>query len=155
MLKLLGNGGRVVGIDIDIRPHNRDSIEKHPLGDIVSLIQGSSIDEAVVYQAAQIARSAKSVMVVLDSNHTHEHVLRELELYAPLVTKGNYMVVYDTVVEFMEEDEIGDRPWSRGNNPLTAVRAFLENNQQFAIDESVDAKLLVSVGPSGYLKRIR
>src|SRR5262245_49385518 len=101
MLALLGGPGRVIGIDVDIRPHNRRNIEAHPLAERVVLVQGSSVDEAVVRQVSDFARVARRVMVVLDSNHTHEHVLRELEMYSPLVTAGHYLVVLDTVVADM------------------------------------------------------
>ena len=155
LLKLMGNGGKVLGIDIDIRPHNREAIEAHPMFEHVELMEGSSIDEALFEQVRQRAEGCKSVMVILDSNHTHEHVLREMELYSQLVTPGNYMVVFDTLVEDMPEDlGAGDRPWGVGDNPKTAVRAFLEHNDQFEIDKDIEAKLLITVAPDGFLRRV-
>jgi len=152
MLQLLSNDGRVLGIDIDIREHNRAEIEAHPMFERIDMIQGSSIDDAIAAQVAAIATEAKRVMVVLDSNHTHEHVLRELELYAPLVTKGCYLVVCDTLIEDMPEGSFPNRPWDKGDNPRTAVDAFLETTERFEVDTALDAKLQISVAPGGYLK---
>ena len=152
MLQLLSNDGRVLGIDIDIREHNRAEIEAHPMFERIDMIQGSSIVDAIAAQVAAIATEAKRVMVVLDSNHTHEHVLRELELYAPLVTKGCYLVVCDTLIEDMPEGSFPNRPWDKGDNPRTAVDAFLETTERFEVDTALDAKLQISVAPGGYLK---
>lgn len=154
MLKLLGNGGKVVGVDIDIRPHNRDSVESHPLAGDISLIQGSSVAPETVAQVEKHVRAAKRPLIILDSNHTHEHVRQELELYAPFVGKGSYLIVFDTVIELMTPSEIGDRPWAPGNSPMSAVDDFLKTNKRFEIDQEIDAKLLISVGPRGYLKCI-
>ncbi|MBV8668043.1 MAG: cephalosporin hydroxylase family protein [Candidatus Eremiobacteraeota bacterium] len=154
LLELLGGSGRVLGIDVEIRPHNRAAIEAHPLSARVQLVQGSSIDESVVAQAALQARQARRVMVVLDSNHTHEHVLRELELYSPLVTRGSYLVVFDTAIEHMPKSAFPDRSWGPGNNPATAIAAFLQTNRRFAVDGEIDCKLLLSVAPGGYLRCI-
>ncbi len=152
MLQLLGNNGRVLGIDIDIRDHNRAEIEAHPMFDRINMIQGSSIDEAIAAQVAEAAAKADRVMVVLDSNHTHEHVLRELELYAPLVTKDCYLVVCDTLIEDMPAGSFPERPWDKGDNPRTAVDAFLKTTDCFEVDTAIDAKLQISVAPGGYLK---
>ena len=152
MLQLLGNSGRVLGIDIDIRAHNRAEIEAHPMFDRIDMIQGSSIDDAIAQQAREAAANARRVMVVLDSNHTHEHVLRELELYAPLVTNGCYLVVADTLIEDMPAGSFPNRPWDKGDNPATAVDAFLKITHRFEIDTAKDAKLQISVAPGGYLK---
>ena len=152
LLRLIGNGGRVIGIDIDIRPHNRQAIEEHTLADAIHLIQGSSIDEATVEAVRAQMKGAKRIMVVLDSMHTADHVLRELELYSPFVTKGCYLIVFDTVIEFMPPETVADRPWGKGNSPYNAVQKFLEKTDRFRIDRSVDAKLQVSVAPRGYLE---
>ncbi|MDD1965676.1 cephalosporin hydroxylase family protein [Pseudomonas sp. NPDC090203] len=153
LLQLIGHG-EVIGIDIDIRQHNREAIEAHPMSHRVSMIQGSSIDPALVEQVrARVA--GKKVMVVLDSNHTHEHVLEELRLYAPLVSVDSYCVVMDTVVEDMPEDAFPDRPWGKGDNPKTAVWAYLKENDDFQIDVSVQNKLLITVASDGYLRRVR
>lgn len=154
MLELIGSPALVAGVDIEIRPHNRQAIEEHPLAHRIKLIEGSSIDPAIVAQVAKLAASAKRVMVILDSMHSHEHVARELELYSPMVTRDSYMVVFDTVVEFMPDDFFPDRPWGKGNNPWTALQEFLKTNHRFQIDAEYDSKLLISVAPGGYLKCI-
>jgi len=145
---------RVVGIDIDIRPHNRAAIESHPLSEYVTLIQGSSTAYDVIDQVAAITRNAHTVLVCLDSNHTHEHVLSELQAYAPMTTVGSYCVVFDTIVEDLPPEAIGNRPWSRGNSPKTAVHEYLQSHPEFEIDKHIDHKLLISVAPDGYLRRI-
>jgi cephalosporin hydroxylase len=155
MLELLGGDGLVVGVDVDIREHNRVEIERHPLSKRIRMVEGSSVDESVVRRVAAHAEGRPTVLVMLDSNHTHEHVLRELELYSPLVTPGSYLIVYDTVVEQMPEGTYPDRPWGRGNNPLTAVREFLSRNPDFEVDQEVEDKTLITVAPGGYLRRVR
>ena len=152
MLQLLGNDGRVLGVDIDIRDHNRVEIEAHPMFERIEMIQGSSIDGSTGDQVRMIAGGAKRVMVVLDSNHTHAHVERELELYAPLVTKDCYLVVCDTLIEDMPAGSFPDRLWDKGDNPATAVREFLTATDRFEVDAAIDAKLQISVAPGGYLK---
>ena len=151
MLELVGGEGYVIGIDIDIRKHNRTEIEAHPLSRRVRLIEGSSVDNAVVSQVREMVGEGKKVLVILDSNHTHEHVLRELELFSPFVREGSYLVVYDTLIEDMPVDLVGDRPWGPGNNPKTAVWEFLETNKRFKIDKDLEAKLSITVAPDGYL----
>lgn len=155
MLELLGGDRRVLGIDIDIREHNRAEIEKHLLFRRITMIEGSSIAPETMEEVRAIAKDSRSVMVVLDSNHTHEHVARELALYAPLVTKGSYLVVFDTIIEDLPEDFFPDRPWGKGNNPWTAVRRFLENTDRFVIDEELNNKLLITVAPDGYLRCVK
>jgi cephalosporin hydroxylase len=155
LLELIGGDSFVVGIDIDIRKHNRDLIEAHPMMKRIKLIEGSSLDSSIVDQVKRLAEGKKKVMVCLDSNHTHEHVLEELKLYAPLTSVGSYCVVFDTVVEDMPKDwEWGIRSWGVGNNPKTAVFEYLKDNDHFQIDKMIDNKLLISVAPDGYLKRI-
>lgn len=155
ILELIGNG-EVLGIDIDIREHNKREIERHPMFKRISMIQGSSIDDAIANEVREKARGKKQILVCLDSNHTHEHVLRELELYGPLVSKDSYIVVFDTIVEDLPEGYFSQkRPWGIGNNPKTAVEEFLKKNDSFIVDESIDHKLLISVAPGGYLKRIK
>lgn len=155
LLELIGKG-EVLGIDIDIREHNRREIEKHPMFRRIKMLQGSAIDETLVQQVSEEVKGKQTVLVVLDSNHTHEHVLQELKLYAPFVTPGSYLVVFDTIVEDLPEGYFKEtRPWGLGNNPKTAVWEFLKNNDQFVIDTAVDNKLLISVAPEGYLKRIK
>jgi len=154
ILELIGKG-EVLGIDIDIRDHNRKEIEAHPMFKRISMIEGSSVSEEIVEQVRQVAQGKKKILVSLDSNHTHEHVLKELELYHPFVTKDSYLVVFDTIVEDLPADFEWNRPWSKGNNPKTAVWEFLKNCDDFVIDESIHNKLLITVVPDGYLKRIK
>ena len=146
---------KVLAVDIDIRAHNRAAIEAHPMASRIQMIQGSSIAPEVVDQVKKIAAAYRTVLVCLDSNHTHEHVLGELKAYAPLVTKGSYCVVFDTIVEDLSAEMFTDRPWGPGDNPKTAVQEFLKSHPEFQTDTSIDHKLLISVAPSGYLKRVR
>jgi cephalosporin hydroxylase len=146
---------RVIGVDIDIRAHNRTAIEAHPMVKRITMIDGSSVDPAVLAQVQHAASGRERVLVCLDSNHTHAHVLAELEAYAPLTTVGSYCVVFDTVIEDLPAGTYPDRPWGPGNNPKTAVREYLESHPEFEVDEPIDDKLLISVAPGGYLKRVR
>lgn len=146
---------KVIGVDIDIRAHNRAAIEAHPMANRITMIQGSSIDPAIVGQVKAEVAGAKTVLVCLDSNHTHEHVFAELQLYAPMVSVGSYCVVFDTVIENMPKEMFPDRPWGPGDNAMTAVDAYLEEQPGFQIDELMDAKLQISVAARGYLKRVR
>jgi cephalosporin hydroxylase len=157
---------RVLGVDIDIRQHNRDAIEAHPMARRIDMIQGSSIDPGIVERVHAAALGHERVMVILDSNHTHDHVLAELEAYAPLVTPGSYCIVFDTVVEDLPAGSYPDRPWDKGNNPKTAAWEYLRlldsegrkaaDGQDLAleIDRELEGKLLVTVAPDGYLKRV-
>lgn len=145
---------KVLGLDIDIRAHNREAIESHPMSSRIQMIQGSSIDPNIVAQVHEIAKDYKTVLVCLDSNHTHEHVFAELEAYAPLTSVNSYCVVFDTVVEDMPEGMFFDRPWGKGDNPKTAVWEYLKAHSEFEIDKSIENKLLITVAPDGYLKRV-
>lgn len=151
MLELIGKG-KVLGIDIDIREHNRTEIENHKMYKRITMIEGSSIDDSVVKQVYDFAKRKNNVLIFLDSNHTHDHVLKELILYSPLVTKGGYVVVFDTVIEDMPKSFFKNRPWCKGNNPKTAVWEFLKINKRFKIDKEIENKLLITVAPDGYLK---
>ena len=146
---------KVLGIDIDIRAHNRAAIEAHPMATRIQMIQGSSIASEIIAQVIAVAQDYNRVLVCLDSNHTHEHVLAELQAYAPLTSVGSYCVVFDTIVEDMPKDMFPDRPWGPGNNPKTAVREYLKSHPEFEIDKQIDHKLLISVAPDGYLRRVR
>lgn len=143
----------VLGVDIDIRPHNREAIEAHPMFRRITMIQGSSVAPKIIEQVKARAASKKRVLVCLDSNHTHDHVLAELEAYAPLVSVGSYCVVFDTIIEDMPADMFRDRPWGKGNNPKTAVWKFLGVHPEYEIDKNLQHKLLITVSPDGYLKR--
>ncbi len=155
MLELLGGEGEVLGIDIDIRAHNRPLIENHPMFKRITMIEGSSIDEEIAKQVYTFAEQKKQVLVALDSNHTHEHVLKELKLYSPLVKKGSYIVVFDTIAEDVPEDLYANRPWTRGQNPKTAVWEFLQSNDRFVMDKEIENKLLITVSYDGYLQCIK
>ena len=145
---------KVVGVDIDIRPHNRKALDDHPLRFKMELVEGSSIDPAIITQVRSHAEGVERVLVSLDSNHTHEHVLAELNAYADLVSVGSYCIVFDTVVEDLPAGSFPDRPWDVGNNPKTAVHEWLKSHSEFGIDKDMDRKLLISVAPDGYLKRV-
>lgn len=145
---------KVLGVDIDIRAHNRLAIEAHPMASRIKLIEGSSIAPDVVAQVHEVAAGYQQVLVCLDSNHTHDHVLAELRAYAPLTAVGSYCVVFDTFVQDMPDGLFPDRPWGRGNNPKTAVQEFLNSCSNFKIDEDIHNKLMITAAPDGYLKRI-
>lgn len=156
---------RVLGVDIDIRAHNRAAIEAHPMAHHIHMLQGSSIAPDLIAKVQAVARNHKRTLVILDSNHTHEHVLAELEAYAPLVTPGSYCVVFDTVVEDLEGSSYPDRPWGKGDNPKTAVWEYLKRLKaggrkaadgaplEFEIDSEFEDKLMITVGPDGFLRR--
>jgi cephalosporin hydroxylase len=146
---------KVLGLDIDIRQHNQEAIESHPMSSRIQMIRGSSIEPEIIEQAKSVAKNYQRVLVCLDSNHTHDHVLAELEAYAPLTSVGSYCVVFDTIIEDMPKATFPDRPWSPGNNPKTAVREYLKTNPEFEIDKQIHNKLLITVAPDGYLKRIK
>lgn len=154
MLELIGNG-EVLGIDIDIREHNRIEIENHAMYKRIAMIEGSSTDINIVYKVKEFAKNKKKIILILDSNHTYEHVKQELDFYSPLVNKDSYLVVFDTIIEDMPRGFFKDRPWEVGNNPKTAVIEFLKENDRFIIDKSIEDKLLITVAPSGYLKCIK
>lgn len=154
MLQLIGEG-QVVAVDIDIRPHNRAAVEEHPLAYRVTLIEGSSVEADVLDQLEAAIGDAERVMVVLDSNHTHEHVLAEIELYTRFVTPGQFMIVADTLVEDLPYQEHRPRPWGPGDNPKTAVDQYLkENPGVYEVDEVVNSKLLLTSSRGGYLRKL-
>jgi cephalosporin hydroxylase len=145
----------VVSVDIDIRDHNQKAIEAHPMFRRITMIEGSSIDPTIVKQVEQKTKDKSSVLVCLDSNHTHAHVLAELEAYAGLTTINSYCVVFDTIIEDMPAEASVNRPWAPGNNPKTAVREFIKKHSEFEIDRQIEQKLVITAAPEGYLKRIR
>lgn len=144
---------RVLGIDIDIRTHNREAIEAHPMAHKIDMIQGSSIAPEVIVEVHKRAQNYDRILLFLDSNHTHKHVLYELEAYAPLVSSGSYCVVFDTIIEHLPAEMFPDRPWGPGDNPKTAVHEFLETHPEFEVDKSIQQKLLITVAPDGFLRR--
>tara|TARA_E500000318_G_scaffold98887_1_gene100537 strand:+ start:3598 stop:4329 length:732 start_codon:yes stop_codon:yes gene_type:complete len=153
LLKMLGGDRSVVGVDIDIRAHNRNSIDEHPMRDLITLIEGSSIAEETVSAVTDRIAGHNPVMVVLDSNHTHDHVLAELRTYAEMVSLGSYIVVFDTHCEFLPDSVLADRPWGKGNSPYTAVEQFLAEDKRFVADP-VEEKLLLTCTPRGILRRV-
>ena len=153
-LELIGKG-KIISIDIEIRPHNRKALEEHPMIKHIELIEASSTDEKVVEYVKSEAAKAETVLVVLDSNHTHEHVLGELQAYAELATVGSHVVVFDTIIENLPKGYFDNRPWDVGNSPMTALDEFLASNSNFVIDEHYDNLLQISAAPRGYLKRIK
>jgi cephalosporin hydroxylase len=155
MLSLLPGEGRVIGIEIDIRKHNREEIEKHPMAKRITLLEGSSTSDSIISDVKRLVGQSERVLVILDSNHTHEHVLLELRLYSPLVRSGSYLVVLDTIIEDLPADAYPDRPWKKGANPKTAVWEFLKENDRFRIDSDLEAKLLITGAPDGYLECVK
>ena len=157
---------KVLGLDIDIRPHNKKVIENHFLSSRIDMIEGSSISKEVIRRVHEYAKDFSNILVILDSNHTHDHVLSELKAYAPLVSSGSYCVVYDTVIEDLDESQFPDRPWGPGDNPKTALHEYLKlladehinaadgEKLSFLIDKDIESKIQITVGPDGYLKRI-
>ncbi|MEP6997946.1 MAG: cephalosporin hydroxylase family protein [Betaproteobacteria bacterium] len=157
---------KVLGIDIDIRPHNRQAIESHPMSSRIVMLQGSSTAPEIIGEVHRIASAHERIMVCLDSNHTHDHVVAELQAYAPLVCSGSYCIVFDTVIEELPSTLMGDRPWGKGNSPMTAVGRYLSDLSEryvqgrdggrlaFEVDTSIDSKLLISVARRGYLRRV-
>lgn len=147
--------GDVIGVDIDIRPHNKKAILAHPLSRKITMFEGSSIDKKIVRKVADFSKRKKRTLVCLDSNHTHDHVLAELKAYAPLVSVGSYCIVADTGVEDLPAEMTFSRPWGKGNNPKTAVIEFLRENKNFEIDKVIESKILLTASPGGYLKRVK
>lgn len=144
---------RVLGLDIDIRAHNRKAIESHPLAHKIDMIEGSSIASEVITEVHNRAKKYERILLCLDSNHTHNHVLAELEAYASLVSPGSYCVVFDTIIEDLSSEMFPDRPWGPGDNPKTAVHEFLKTHAEFEINKSIHNKLLITVAPDGFLRR--
>jgi cephalosporin hydroxylase len=153
MLELLGHG-EVIAVDIDIRAHNRKEIEQHPMYKRITMIEGSSVDEKIVDQIKEKVKG-KKVLVCLDSLHTHDHVLKELQMYSGMVNVGSYIVCPDTFIEFFPKGYYSNRPWDVGNNPYTAMVEFLKTNKDFCIDHDIDNKLMITEGFDGYLKRVK
>jgi len=145
---------KVLGLDIDIRAHNQTAIVAHPMADRIEMIEGNSIAPEIIAQVQKRAKDFSQILVSLDSNHTHNHVLAELEAYAPLVSPGSYCVVFDTVIEDMPAGSYPERPWDKGNNPKTAVREYLSSHPEFEIDKQIEHKLVITVAPGGYLRRL-
>ncbi len=146
---------KVIGIDIEIRPHNMRALEEHPLYPRMLLLEGSSTSHEITKKVESEAQAHENVLVCLDSNHTHQHVYDELLAYSSLVTPGSYCIVYDTVIEDMPGESFKNRPWGPGNSPKTAVHQFLKDHPEFVIDEEIAANLLITVAPDGWLRRVK
>ena len=155
MLELIGGDGQVVAVDIDIRKHNRIEIEKHPMFKRIIMLEGDCLSNKTLRRIGEIAKDKKKVMVFLDSNHTHNHVLKELELYSPFVTVGSYLILPDTFIEYFPKGYYSNRPWDVGNNPMTALRMFLSKNDNFIVDKARSNKLIITEAFDGYLKRVK
>tara|TARA_B110000967_G_C18836763_1_gene537156 strand:- start:563 stop:1303 length:741 start_codon:yes stop_codon:yes gene_type:complete len=157
MLEACGEieNGKVLGIDIDIRDHNKKAIHDHPMSKNITMFEGSSISDSTIKRVKNFAKKSKKTLVILDSNHTHDHVLAELEAYASLVSINSYCVVFDTVIEDMPDNSFPNRPWGKENNPKTAVLKYLKTHSEFEIDESIQNKYLITVAPQGYLKKVK
>lgn len=154
MLEIIGNG-EVIGIDIKIHEQNKKAIEKHPMFKRITLIEGSSINKKSIKKVYQLSKNKKCIMIILDSNHTHSHVLSELKAYSPLITKGSYLVIFDTLIEDLPEYFFKNRPWAKNKNPKSAILEFLKTTNHFKIDEEITDKLLITAAPNGYLKCIK
>ena len=144
---------KVIGIDIDLRKHNKDILNKHFLKKYIQTIDGSSIDTKIFKKIKKISEKFKKVLVILDSNHTHEHVLEELNLYSQIVSKNSYCIVFDTIIHDMPNDFYPDRDWDKKNNPMTAVNKFLNKNKKFEIDPEINNKLMITMAKNGYLRK--
>ena len=154
ILEMMGNG-QVIGVDIDIRKHNRESIEAHPMSKRVTLIEGGSVDDSILKQVRANIPDGARVMVVLDSDHSRDHVLEECRAYGPMVTKDCYMVVADTLVGHLDEKEAPQnrsQVWYKGNDPLTALQEYMLESDRFEIDLEINGKLVLSSSPGGYLR---
>ncbi len=154
ILEMIGKG-KVIGIDVEIRKQNKIEIQKHHLFKRIIMLEGSSLDEKIVKKVYRFARGKKKILLLLDSFHTHDHVLRELNLYSNLIRKDNYILVFDTIIEDMPKNTFPNRPWGKGNNPKTAVKEFLKINKNFKLDRKMEEKLLITSCPNGLLKRIK
>ena len=146
---------KVIGIDIDIRKHNKEKIEKHFLADKIEMLEASSVDIKTFKKVEKISKNYSKILVILDSNHTEEHVLQELTLYGSLVSKNSYCIVFDTIISEMASDFSNNRPWNRRNSPKTAINKFLKKEDKFIVDKSIDNKLLISMAPGGFLKKVK
>lgn len=155
ILDAIGNG-HVISIEKDPWDYNLEMIEKSPMRHRINVFKGSSVNETLFNKRVLPRVNGRSVFVVLDSNHTHDHVLAELKLYAPLVPRDSYIVVMDTAIEFYGHlDKNQDRPWGKGNNPWTAVKAFMAgDNHGFIYDKEVEMQALLTAAPDGWLRRL-
>ena len=155
ILELIGKG-EVIGIDVDIRKHNKIEIEKHPLAKRITMIEGSSTSKTVYNKIKKMISKKQKILIFLDSNHTEKHVLKEMEIFSEFVRKGCYLVVFDTMIEDTKSKKASmDRPWGKGNNPKSAVKKFLGKNQRFKIDLDYEKKLLITSCPNGFLKCVK
>lgn len=156
LLKMMGiKKFKVIGVDIDIRKHNLKEILRHPMKKFIKLIEGSSTDKKVLNTVTNYVKKYKKILVILDSNHIHKHVLEELNLYSKFVTKNSYIILPDTYIEFLPNNTFPDRPWGKGNNPFSALKVFLKNNKNFKVDEIFSKKTMITEAFSGFIKKIK
>ena len=155
ILELIGGQGEVIGIDIDIRQHNRNAIEEHPMFKRITLLEGSSISTHIIEEVRKRTEGKEKIMVFLDSSHSHEHVLKELELYSPFVSLYSYLIVFDTLIEDIPDRYSDHRPWGVGNNPKTAIKEFLKKRNDFIIERDIESKIIITTCPDGFLKRVK
>ena len=146
---------KVIGIDIDIRKHNREHIEKHFLSDKIEMIESSSVNKDTFNKVKSLSKDYNNILVMLDSNHTESHVLEELTLYSSLISKNSYCIVFDTIVEKMDPEFSKNRPWNKKNSPQSAINKFLKRNDNFIVDKTIDNKIILSMAPGGFLKKIK
>jgi cephalosporin hydroxylase len=154
LLEIIGKG-KVIGVDIDIRAHNREAIETHPMSKRVVLLEGGSVDEVTLARVRAEIPDGASVMVVLDSDHSRQHVLAECRAYGPMVTPGCYMVVADTVVGHVTEENAPrkrSKVWFKGDEPLSALQDYMSETNRFEVDEALNGKLVMSSSPGGYVR---
>ncbi|HUR86531.1 MAG TPA: CmcI family methyltransferase [Solirubrobacteraceae bacterium] len=158
LMEAMGHG-RVIGVDIEIRPHNRAAIEQHPLFGRIALIEGSSVDPAVVARVEEEIGGEQNVLVLLDSNHLRDHVLAELEAYHHLVPVGSYIVAMDGIMKYLADTPRGDPSWV-DDNPISAAEAFVAAHPEFVIEQpswgfnESELRANITHSPSGYIKRI-
>ena len=146
---------KVIGIDIDIRQHNRELIENHFLSDKIEMIESSSVNKDTFNKIKSLSKDYSNILVMLDSNHTESHVLEELNLYSSLISKNSYCIVFDTIVEKMDSEFSKNRPWNKKNSPQSAIQKFLKRNKNFIVDKTIDKKIILSMAPGGFLKKIK
>ena len=158
LCKIFGKG-RVVGVDIEIRPHNRKALEAHPLSELITLIEGSSTDPATLSQVAAAIRPGETTLVILDSNHTRDHVFAELEAYSGFVSVGSYIIAMDGIMELVADTPRGKPEWSL-DNPISAVEEFVRDHPEFVVEQpgwgfnESELRSNVTHWQKGYLRRV-
>ncbi len=156
LLKMMGiKRFKVIGIDIDIRAHNLKEINRSSMRKYIKMFEGSSVDEKITKKIFTYAKKFKKILVILDSNHTHDHVSRELEIYSKLVSKDSYIILPDTYIGYLPNNTFPNRPWTKNDNPMTALQAFLKKNKKFKIDKYKSSKSMITEAMNGYVKKYK